>query len=187
MSDVQALPAIRFTWLSLGGEAGNDLTAAGVTSLQPALRRPWGPVGLRYLVINGNPLGCAGVAALAAVLPRSLHELYLMEVDCGDDGFVALAAALPALTALKELGCGENPAGPRGWAALAGALPSLPALQELWAQESPQLGAEGAAALVEAVPRCPQLRTFVVFGCSLETETVVSLRMLAREGLVVSA
>ena len=121
------------------------------------------------------------------MLPPSLHELYLMEVDCGDDGFVALAAALPALTALRELGCGENPAGPRGWAALAGALPSLPALQELWAQESPQLGAEGAAALVEAVPRCPQLRTFVVFGCSLETETVVSLRMLAREGLVVSA
>ena len=71
------------------------------------------------LVINGNPLGCAGVAALAAVLPPSLHELYLMEVDCGDDGFAALAAALPALTALRELGCGENPAGPRGWAALA--------------------------------------------------------------------
>ena len=62
-----AVPAIRFTELSL---YNNDLTAAGVASLAPALRRPWGDGGLKELWVRGNPLGDAGVAALAKALPQ---------------------------------------------------------------------------------------------------------------------
>ena len=64
----QAGPRIRVNQLNL---AGNNLTAAGVASLAPALRRPWGGDigpwgggGLKCLYLQSNPgLGDDGVAA----------------------------------------------------------------------------------------------------------------------------
>ena len=57
------MPRIRWTGLKV---EYNELTVAGVTSLVPALRRPWGAGGLRALDVAQNPdLGDAGVAALS--------------------------------------------------------------------------------------------------------------------------
>ena len=103
---LMAVPTIRFTQLNL---TDNHLTAAGVASLAPALRRTWGAGGLKGLGVAGNPsLGDAGAAALAKALPRSLKRLVVNDVGCGDDGYAALAAALPALSRLRRLWCGEN-------------------------------------------------------------------------------
>ena len=94
------MPRIRFARLNLNS---NLLTMAGVVSLVPALRRPWGDGGLRALVVWNNPLGNAGVAALAKALPPTLEELDIQCTDCGNDGLVALAAALPTLVRLTPL------------------------------------------------------------------------------------
>eukprot|EP01045_Picozoa_sp_COSAG04_P007495 COSAG04_NODE_394_length_15124_cov_10.557005_1_plen_291_part_00 len=178
---LQALPTIRFTVLDLDT---NDLTAAGVASLAPALRRPWGDSGLRELRVSHNPLGDAGVAALAKALPPTLEDLEFGSAGCGDAGFLAMAVALPALTCLDTLWCHENPAvGARGWAALAGALPSLPALRTIYASSSTGIGLEGARALAAAVPNCPQLRELYVDCSDLPREGAAALEAVDGEGL----
>ena len=169
---LQALARIRFTGLVLWG---NHLTAVGVRSLVPALRRQWGPGGLRKLASGGvsarfdvagaRGLGDAGVAALTGALPSTLEDLSIGGAGCGDEGFVALAAALPALTRLRILFCSHNPAvGGRGWAAVAGALPSLPALETVAADCCTGIKSEGAVALAAAIPQCPRLRSVHVGG-----------------------
>ena len=121
------------------------------------------------------------MAALAKALPPTLEELYLSGTDCGDDGLVALAAALPALTRLVTLWCSDNPAATaRGWVALAAALPSLPALQELWIHGSPGMGPEGAAALAAAVPSCQRLLYLEVSECGLDERAKSTLKALER-------
>ena len=86
-----------------------------------------------------------------------------------DEGLVALAAALPALTELHELQCDYNPAATaRGWVALFGALPSLPALEQLELDGCTGMGSEGAAALAAALPQCPRLRRAFVRDCGLD-------------------
>ena len=99
------------------------------------------------LHVSSNPLGDAGVAALAKALPPTLEQLFVCGVGCGDDGFVALAAALPALTRLRDLRIAFNrDVGARGWAALVGALPSLPALEYIYAaSNSAEVAALAAA------------------------------------------
>eukprot|EP01045_Picozoa_sp_COSAG04_P007886 COSAG04_NODE_423_length_14604_cov_8.047777_3_plen_310_part_00 len=173
-----AVPTIRFTALDLDS---NELTVAGVTSLAPALRRPWGAAGLRVLNVKNNPsLGDAGVAALAKALPPTLRRLLIGSTGCGDDGLVALAAALPASTHFQMLGCNRNPAAcARGWAALAGALPSLPALKTLGADGCTGMGSEGAAALAAAMPQCPRLQTLWVVNCGANEQAKAALRAAA--------
>ena len=163
---LQAMPRIRFTELDL---AANDLTAAGVASLAPALRRPRGAGGLRGLSLTENPsLGDTGVAALAKALPPALETLDLSSTGCGDDGFVALAAALPTLANLSRLHCCCNSAATaRGWVALAHALPSLPALRSLWLSGSMGVASEAAAALAAVIPNCPRLNEIHAGNCSL--------------------
>ena len=147
---------------------GNNLSAAGIAALRPALRRPWRN-GLRCIDlaernrwgVDETPagLGDAGVVALAGALPPTLEQLHLRGAGCGDDAFAALAAALPALTRLRTLDCGSNPVvGDRGWVALAGALPSARSLRKISAVSCTDLGAEGAAALAAALPECAVLR-----------------------------
>eukprot|EP01045_Picozoa_sp_COSAG04_P010296 COSAG04_NODE_625_length_11793_cov_11.719942_10_plen_298_part_00 len=179
---LMALPTIRFTQLRL---TDSDLTAAGVASLAPALRRPWGEGGLKVLSVQDNcGLGDAGVAALAKALPPTLERLEITSTGCGDDGFVALAAALPALTRLETLWCGGPGVGARGnpdvtargWAALAGALPSLPALQELRAAGCTGMGSAGAAALAAALPQCPRLQHLYVRDCGLDAQAKAPLK-----------
>eukprot|EP01045_Picozoa_sp_COSAG04_P024063 COSAG04_NODE_2954_length_3351_cov_2.844403_2_plen_326_part_00 len=175
---LQAMPRIRFTELDL---EGSKLAAAGVSSLAPALRRPWGDGGLKRLDVLDNPLGDDGVAALAKALPPTLETLGIGETDCGDDGLVALAAALPALTRLTTLDCSHNPdATARGWEALAGALPSAPALERLLLYGNRGMGSDGAVALAAAIPNCPQLRRVDVSFCALDEQVNSRLRALGR-------
>ena len=176
---LQAMPRIPFIQLDL---ELNELMVAGVASLAPALRRPWGDGGLKKLWVNNNPsLGDAGVAALAKALPPTLETLELGQTGCGDDGLVALVAALPALTHLRNLFMNSNPAATaRGWVALAGALPSLPALWSLFVENSTGMGSEGAAALAAAVPNCARLHALYVTGCQLAAGDRARLKVLSR-------
>ena len=149
---LQAMPNIqrRFAGLDI---SEMNLTAVGVASLAPALRR-WPRM---KLIVSGNPLGGAGVVALATSLPPTLEWLNVGGTQCDDDGFVALAAALPALTHLKRLNCATNTtADERGLVALVEALPSLPALEDFYAKHTP-LGPQAVAALNIVVPQCPRL------------------------------
>ena len=174
---LQAMPRIRYTEFRF---FVNSLTAAGASSLVPALRRCWGVGGLVSLDFGRNALGDAGVAALAKALPPSLESLDISGTGCGDDGLVALAAALPALARLENLDCGTNPAATAcGWVALAGALPPLPALKELSAMGSTGMGSEGAAALVAALPQCPRLRWVYLNDCDLDAQAKAALRAAA--------
>eukprot|EP01045_Picozoa_sp_COSAG04_P011569 COSAG04_NODE_747_length_10615_cov_4.568372_9_plen_369_part_00 len=194
---LQAMPRIRFTELDL---RNNDLTAAGVASLAPALRRPWSD-GLEDLDLCDNPLGDAGVAGLAKALPPTLETLTLSETGCGDDGLVALVAALSALTRLETLVFKSNPATTaRGWAALVGALPSLVrqgrGLDALALDNNPGMGSENAAALAAAIPGMiwtedspfgnwawkRGLRFVSVGGCQLDAETTAALKALRLAG-----
>eukprot|EP01045_Picozoa_sp_COSAG04_P023857 COSAG04_NODE_2901_length_3403_cov_2.324455_2_plen_315_part_00 len=177
-AELQAMPRVLWRDLDLDG---NDLTAAGIISLVPALRRPWGS-GLTFLRVADNPLGDAGVAALAKALPPTLEQLDVDTTGCGDDGLVALAAALPALTRLQTLDCARNPdAGARGWVALAGALPSMPAFKQLFATSCTGMGSEGAAALVAAVPQCSRLCCLIVQLCGLGAEAETALSALGHD------
>ena len=175
---LQAMPRIRFTRLDLGS---NKLTATGVASLAPALRRPWGDGGLQELWVSESPLGDAGLAALFKALPPTLEWLDIESTGCGDDGLVALAAVLPTLACFGHLDCsGNRAATSRGWVALASALPSLPALETLYLHSNPGMGSEGGAALVAAIPRCTRLCEVTVADCGLGKQTAEALEALAR-------
>eukprot|EP01045_Picozoa_sp_COSAG04_P028703 COSAG04_NODE_4529_length_2032_cov_3.078634_3_plen_301_part_00 len=176
---LQAMPQIRFTTVDLDS---NDVTAAGLASFAPVLRRPWGDGGLEELDMRFNPgLGDAGVATLAKALPPSLEVLSIRDTGCGDDGLVALAAALPALAHLRFLDCCDNLAATaRGWVALARVLPSLPSLEMLWLSGSTGVRSEGVAALAAAVPDCPRLREIDAGNCSLAEGDKTKLRALRR-------
>ena len=94
----------------------------------------------------------AGMVAFAAVLPPSLSRLDFMMVGCGNDGMIAVAAALPSLLRLTDLDCGHNPRiGDAGFSAFAGALPQLPELGFVCASGSTSLGLEGALAIAAAL------------------------------------
>ena len=146
--------------------------------LAPILQRPWGP-GLIELDVGDSPLGDAGIATLAKVLPSTLQELRFSSTGCGDEGYVAMAAAFRALTSLKILQCSWNGAGPGGWTALAAALP--PSLTELLAYGSGSMGLEGAKSLAAAVPRLLLLEDLLVGVASEEAKAV--LQAVERPGL----
>ena len=91
--------------------------------MMPAIGRLWGSYD-GMLALGCNPLGDAGVAAVAAALPPTVEYLVLTETGFGDDGMCALAAALSSHKAsLKGLELADNPGvGRRGWRALVEAL-----------------------------------------------------------------
>ena len=83
---------------------------------------------------------------------EGICHLGLSGTGCGDDGLVALAAALPALVNLRRLECGDLPdVSARGWVALADALPSLLRLEDLRANDNPGVGTEGALAFAKVI------------------------------------
>lgn len=83
--------------LDIGGTGLRDPVAAGLTRLAPRIRR---------LNVAGNPLGDAGVIALAQALAPDLERLQLgWSVGMGDAGAIALArAASTRLDARIEVG-----------------------------------------------------------------------------------
>lgn len=182
-----SMPRIRFTGLKL---TDSDLSSVGVDALVPALRRPWGfsssqlvggYVGMKELWVGGGSetggggdeftgIGDAGVTALAKVLPPTLEDLDFAYAGCSDVGFLAMVAALPALSRLTVLWCHCNPrVTARGWTAVFRTLPSLPALERLFASGS-SMGLEGARALTAAIPECPRLRELCVDANDLPPE-----------------
>ena len=181
-----SMPRIRFTGLKL---TDSDLSSVGVDALVPALRRPWGfsssqlvgHVGMKELWVGGGSetggggdeftgIGDAGVTALAKVLPPTLEDLDFAYAGCSDVGFLAMVAALPALSRLTVLWCHCNPrVTARGWTAVFRTLPSLPALERLFASGS-SMGLEGARALTAAIPECPRLRELCVDANDLPPE-----------------
>ena len=82
------------------------------------------PRTLTELNLDGNNLGDAGAIALAAALPSltALTTLELPRNNIGEMGCVALAKALPSLKALTTLNLEQNPIGDTGGRALAGSL-----------------------------------------------------------------
>ena len=179
---------------------GCELTAAGLASLLPAMRRPWGSPGTSIdasLDLSDNPLGDAGVQLVAELLPHTVEthvvgtrvrspgicQLNVSGTCCGDDGLVALAAALPALGNLYRLECSDLPAvSARGWVALARALPSLRSLVHLCANDNPGVGTEGALAFDGAIR---MLRTFVGLSNPIEASSLSEAALgqwLQREG-----
>ena len=173
-----AMPRIPYAHAEL---QSNDLTAAGVNSLVPALRRPWGDDGLLELSLHDNALG-AGVAALAKALPSTLQSLWLHNTGCGNEGCAALAARLPSLDELGYLSLCDNPAiTGTGWVAMANGIPTAApdAVNDglvLKLENNPGLGSEGAAALAAAVPRCPGLGYLFLNGCGLDEAAKAAIR-----------
>ena len=94
-----------------------------------------------------------GIVALAEALPPTLEDLDLKGMGCGDRGMAALAAALPALTRLRNLEVNDNHrVRDVGWTALADALPKLPALRSL--DVTCCMTNAGALAIAAVLPRC---------------------------------
>ena len=162
-----------------------ELSAVGLKPIAAVLQTGCFGSNVRVVSVERNPLGDAGVVALAGALPAhgaSLWELDVADAEVGDDGFVALAAALPNLSNLSKLHCGYNPAGPRGWSSLAASLPAVPRLNCIYASDSPGMGPAGAEALIAAVRECgPALRSIQVGRSGLTAEQEFEL-LTARRG-----
>lgn len=172
------------------------ITSAGLQPIISGCRRGFGAPGLQRLFVSHNPLGDAGLTALATALPPTLEELHIVDIACGDVGFMALANALRDCTSLDRLWCGRNHAGGDGWGALGRQLPNLGQLTEIVAVASKMgcsgvtaliqglsgaeslsrldfaysdIGLDGALALAQVLPQCPALTTLKVTG---ETTTI---------------
>jgi hypothetical protein len=166
------------------GIASCGLTASGMAAVVAGLRgRSFAGAGLRALNASGNAgLGDDGVVELLRLeLPPTLEELYLANVGLGDAGMAALAAALPAMSALRTLSVNANPAvAERGWAALGAALPQLPALSSLQAEECVGMRDSGAAALAVGIPGALSLETVNLHGCGIGDEGARVLAVVMR-------
>ena len=110
---------------SLGNGAGagleelaldqSDIGDAGAIALGQALARASG-AKLRLLDLSGNSIGQIGGASFGRSLAEAedgtradgLRELYLSSNDLGDDGAIAIAAALERRTHLYELSLHDN-------------------------------------------------------------------------------
>ncbi|KAF0686737.1 Aste57867_21485 [Aphanomyces stellatus] len=102
------------------------------------------------LDLTCNPLGVAGVDALAAVLPdTALVSLKLVLTQAGDEGCCALATALPS-SRVEELHLGMNLITSVGAADLANAVRAAASITTLRLQKN-RITAAGAAALVQAM------------------------------------
>jgi len=89
------------------------MTAAGISSLVPALRAAECVVSL---TLDENPIGDAGAAVCAQLIPwlPKLEDLLLDETGITDSGVATLVEALPAASELRALSlndCGITDAG----------------------------------------------------------------------------
>jgi len=110
---------------------------------------------LKELRMRGDNVGNRGAAAIADAIARGgaprLRCLDLSYCSVGDEGVVALIAALPRAPLLQELNLEDNnDITDEGARALAAALESLPALEELYLNNG-GVGYRGTAAVVFAL------------------------------------
>jgi hypothetical protein len=102
-----------------------------------------------YVVGNGR-LGARGFAAVVAALGPRLETINFFSCGVGDEGLEAFAAAMPRLTALKEVRARYNGCGDGGARAMAAAVRGARGLETLWMRGNPAVGAAAAAELREA-------------------------------------
>ena len=106
----------------------------GASALATALTKHAAP-NLGWLTLSENPLGDAGLVALAASLRQlpGLAWLHIDDTECGDAGLAALLVQpmAGALASLKSLSLKENRITDAGLGELAGVLRSG-ALPKLW-------------------------------------------------------
>eukprot|EP01052_Picozoa_sp_SAG31_P022128 SAG31_NODE_1746_length_7364_cov_6.205231_1_plen_424_part_00 len=106
------------------------------------------------------------VALVAGRLPSTLCDLQFIGTRCGDAGVAAVAAALPRLCDLNHLTLRNMPAvTDAGWAALAEALPQLSALQSftIW-HDDRGMGSAFALAVASVLPRCALTLDYINWG-----------------------
>ncbi|KAK3239740.1 hypothetical protein CYMTET_50350, partial [Cymbomonas tetramitiformis] len=173
----RALAAVDLVGNRLGPEGADALLAARKRT--PSLRTLCGlPPGAATVRPEGRPLGPWGAVLLASDLKTgaigdSMRTLHIADQEIGTDagshdvadGFRAISGVLRGCTGLTELSLRLNNIRPRGAAALAEGLAlsrSLTSVDLLGALED--LGAEGAAVLVEAFQKSDTLATL----CGLE-------------------
>ena len=124
-----------------------DLTAAGAGMLFGALLRRGCPA-LKAVGVGGNGrLGARGLAHVVAALGPRLEAIWFDHCGVGDEGFVAFAAAMPRLTALKVVGADGNDCGDGGARAMAAAVRGARGLEELDMRGNRAVGAAAAAEL----------------------------------------
>lgn len=137
-----------FTAIYLGG---NRLSAVGASSVAVGLRHGCGRF-ITSLGIDNNPLiGNAGMKGLSKALPATLECLYVSQINLGDEGMVALAAALPR-TRIRILDFSVNQVADAGWESFAASLPDLPTLRRVFAQGN-LLSSSGSARKVASAIR----------------------------------
>jgi hypothetical protein len=136
--------ALPFTELDL---AFTNLTAAGAGTLFGALLRRGCPA-LKAVGVGGNGrLGARGLAHAVAALGPRLEAIDFPYCGMEDEGFVAFAAAMPRLTALKTVVAWDNGCGDGGARAMAAAVRGARGLEKLVMNGNPAVGAAAAAEL----------------------------------------
>ena len=119
--DDGALPALTTLWCN-----GIRFSAEGITTLCNAFGHGLAPKLARLHFADG-PFGDAHMKALAAAfssgrMPESFANLYITNCDVGDQGAIALAAALLESGVACQVVCGTNHIGLAGQSALLQAL-----------------------------------------------------------------
>eukprot|EP01043_Picozoa_sp_COSAG02_P037168 COSAG02_NODE_2770_length_8061_cov_7.055639_11_plen_344_part_00 len=135
---------------------GCEMTARGFSSVAAAMRRGFAGEGLTRLHLYNNlDLGDTGMITLSQFLPPMLMHLGLSNTGCGDAGLLALAAALPRLTQLREMNLSNNDAVKQAaWEAFARVLPRLSSIRHLNVNNSAGMGDGGVLSFCAALEKC---------------------------------
>ena len=146
---------------------------------------------ITHLSLAHNDITPVGMAAIFGALAEGamplLKQLNATNLDVGDDGATALAAALPALPALYQLELVESNIGEKGAVALMSAVKDLAQpmrqLYSLYFNKNP-IGDDGVIAICEACEsgKLPGLNVLYMSGCSIGDEGCLALSNAIEDG-----
>jgi hypothetical protein len=105
---------------------------------------------LAAIEAQGIPAVAFGLAIVLAALGPHLEGISFVNCGVGDEGFVAFAAAMPRLTALKRVYARSNACRDAGARAMAAAVRGARGLEKLDMSGNRAVGAAAAAELREA-------------------------------------